>query len=496
MKLFQSPTFWIAAVLVIAVAITAVRGLFRREKLPVPDDANIPQSQSPRALGFRDVVKNPQLWQQLVNEDQDIEREAEAAQGWSDERVARAVRWYVFEVKSSDNAWGNYKVLQRLGSRTHPEVLRILRDPALRAQLIKPTKTDGLPEAPFNRLCKLLDKVPPETAKLIVPFTEDSEAEIRRDAVRVLGEIGTEEALAAVRKSLGDSDEYVRSRALRGLLTAVKENRLDAVGRRNLFESGLILLAEGKNSDEVPGLLLKLDRPRATAFFLSEESLNPQSKALHYVLRVLNEEQIPVPRDRLLALIEKFNKPDLDYPQTYQLSETLRTLGRHKLPEDRKLLDGYLSHPEKKVVEGAAAGMLASHGLEDFRQHIWEPRDGKILTVPQRHYYAVFMLDAEVCNGGFSQYFFNSSGDDWRDALAGLEAMGSKERLAIFREALAKFGATGPSGDREKRMGQLAKIANAEEKLFDKYDSRYYASTEVIDVMVMRYVLKNPEAFR
>jgi hypothetical protein len=140
--------------------------------------------------------------------------------------------------------------------------------------------------------------------------------------------------------------------------------------------------------------------------------------------------------------------------------------------------------------------MLASHGLEDFQQRIWEPRGGKSLTVPQRHYSAVFMLDAEVRNGGFSQYFFNSSGDDWRDTLAGLEVMGSKERLAIFREALAKFGAAGPSGDREKRMEQLAKIANAEEKLFDQFDSRYYKSTEIIDVLVMRYVLKNPEAFR
>jgi hypothetical protein len=74
--------------------------------------------------------------------------------------------------------------------------------------------------------------------------------------------------------------------------------------------------------------------------------------------------------------------------------------------------------------------------------------------------------------------------------------MGSKERLAIFREVLAKFGAAGPSEDREKRMVQLSKIANAEDKLFDQLDSRYYKSTEVIDVMVMRYVLKNPDAFR
>lgn len=494
MKLFQSPTFWIVAVVAITIAITVAKRLSRREE-PSVKAVNTPPAE-PKAPGFREVVKNPELWHQLVSEHEDIEREAEAAQAWNDEQVAQAVRWCVLEVNKGQDARGNLTILRRLGSRTHPEALRILRDPTLRVRLVEATKTEWRHEAPFNRLCELLDKAPPETAKLIVPFTEDPSPEIRRDAVRVLGEIGTEEALAAVQEALEDPDTYVRSCALQGLSTAAQENRISEDTRRNLYGRSLLLLVSGENADEVLEFLLKLDRPRATAYYLSEESLSPQSAVLHRVLQILNEEKIQVPRDRLLALVEKLNKPDLKYPQTYQLSEVLRALGRHELPEDRKVFEGYLVHPEEKVIRGAAAGILASHGLEDFQQRIWKPRDGKGLTVPQRHYSAVFMLDAQVRNGGFSQYFFNSSGDDWRDALAGLEAMESKERLAILREALAKFGPAGPSGDRDKRMAQLAKIASAEEKLFDQLNSRYYESTEIIDVLTMRYVLKNPEAFR
>jgi hypothetical protein len=385
-----------------------------------------------------------------------------------------------------------------LGARTRPEVLRILGDPALRTRLVEATRENEnpLPEAPFNRLCKLLDKPPPETAALIVPFTEDQWSEIRQDAVELLSQISTEEALTAVRKALRDSDQYVRSSALRGLKAALEANRVGADVRRDLFDSGLRLLAGRDNAEDAADLLLKIDRERAIAYFLSDDSLSPQAKSLDEVLQVLNAEQIAVPRARLLVLVGALGKPDLKYPQTDQLHEVLRALGRHKVPEDREVLSGYLSHPDERVAEGAAAGMLASHELEDFRQRIWEPRGGKGLTVPQRHYGAVSMLDAEVRNGGFSQYFFNSSGDNWRDALAGLEAMGSKERLAIFSEVLAKFGAAGPSEDREMRMGQLSKIAKAEDALFDPFDSRYYKSTEVIDVMVMRYVLKNPDAFR
>ena len=491
MRLFPSPEGWVAISGVVAVGVIVAWSLSLRGPAPGPEA-------SPKEPGFRDVVKNPELWREMVAAGEDVEREAEAARRWSDEQVARAVRWYVMDVKNSRHAWDKLTVLQKLGARTRTEALRILGDPALRARLLEATKEDehSLPEAPFNRLCQLLDRPPPETVSLIVPFSEAPSSQVRKDAAELLGGIGTDEALVAVRKSLRDSDQYVRSAALRGLTAAVKENRVGAAGRRDRFESGLRLLAEGNNADEAAPLLLKLDRERAVAFFLSDGSLSPQSKVLQDVLQLLNEERIPVPRPRLLALVSELDKPELKYPQTYQLHEVLRALGRHKVPEDRELFNGYLPHSDEQVAKGAAAGLLASHGLEDFRQRIWEPRGGKGLTVPQRRCRAVSLLDSEVCNGGFSQYFFNSSGDDWRDALAGLEAVGSKERLAIFREALARFGPAGPSEDRETRMDQLAKIANAEDALFDPLDSRYYKSTEVIEVMVMRYVLKNPDAFR
>jgi hypothetical protein len=162
-------------------------------------------------------------------------------------------------------------------------------------------------------------------------------------------------------------------------------------------------------------------------------------------------------------------------------------------------LERYLSHEDKVVASGAAAGLLTSHVLNGYQDRIWSTlrqRGADALTGAQRQCYAVTSFNGEVNNGGLSQYFFNSSGNEWRAALAGLEAMEFTERQAVLREATAKFGKSGPPVDRGERMEQLSELGRADETLFSELDSRYYRSAEVVDVFVTRYVLKNPEAFR
>jgi Domain of unknown function (DUF4375) len=274
---------------------------------------------------------------------------------------------------------------------------------------------------------------------------------------------------------------------------------LSDVCRRELFGDIQKLISDGMNADDAARLLLELDRQHAAEFLLSDAQLAPDSKSLHGVLQALNDADLTAPRVRLLFLIEKISRSELKYPQTRQLGDILRLLGKHQVPEDRQLLERHLTHRDESVVSGAAAGLLASHGLQGFEKQIWkviEERGAEALTKPQRQYLAVSGFDGEVNNGGLSQYFFNSSGDEWRDAIAGLEAMQSKERLAILREALAKFGPAGPAEQRRERMTQLSKLENANNGVFRELDDRYYKCTESFNVMVMRFVLKTPEAFR
>lgn len=53
--------------------------------------------------------------------------------------------------------------------------------------------------------------------------------------------------------------------------------------------------------------------------------------------------------------------------------------------------------------------------------------------------YSTWVVDAEVNNGGFNQFFFNPSGELAGLALAGYELMGAEEYAAVMRAAIATY---------------------------------------------------------
>jgi hypothetical protein len=59
------------------------------------------------------------------------------------------------------------------------------------------------------------------------------------------------------------------------------------------------------------------------------------------------------------------------------------------------------------------------------------------LSETEKVYYAVALLRNEVNNGGFHQYFFNSSGSYYAYAEKGLVALGATQILELLRKAKA-----------------------------------------------------------
>lgn len=57
------------------------------------------------------------------------------------------------------------------------------------------------------------------------------------------------------------------------------------------------------------------------------------------------------------------------------------------------------------------------------------------LSDVERQYWAVGCLSDEVYNGGFDQYFHNSSGATYSDAVDGLQAMGARTSLLLLQKA-------------------------------------------------------------
>ena len=418
----NAPRFAVLALALIAITLTVVFIMAKNRRGSYP--------------GFKEVVKNPEYFDNISQARAEVDSAAKAAKNWDDGKVASLTKRFVLEATTTRDASDQAQILNELGERTHPTVLGLLRDPSLYSRLVRPTGTDILPEAPFNRACHLLGDSPgAEAVEALAPFLSDPSSEIRKDAALAIAKTGAATITPLVRKAFSDQDEYVRSYALMGLPFALNRSGLSDSAQADLFPDVLDLLRAARNADEAADILYRFNSAKAKDYFLSQEVLTTKSPILHEALKVLANAKVSVPREALKSLIASLEMQELKYPRTYALGEALRMLGQQQREEDRDFLRGYMKHPDERVAQGAAAGLLSSFGLEGFKQRIWdtEQRSGyESLTEQQRFYSAVLMCDAEINNGGLAQYFVNSSGDRWQDALAGFKAMGFKERFAVL----------------------------------------------------------------
>ncbi|MEZ5971179.1 MAG: DMP19 family protein [Hyphomonadaceae bacterium] len=109
---------------------------------------------------------------------------------------------------------------------------------------------------------------------------------------------------------------------------------------------------------------------------------------------------------------------------------------------------------------------------------------------PQRLVWAVMWHDSEVCNGGHLQFFDNSTGMIWPDALEGYEAIGRPDLAAVVREAVARFSEP-PSRERIVRQEQVER----DEPEFDDLDRRFYDGEGGLRDALIAFIKKQPEAF-
>lgn len=110
--------------------------------------------------------------------------------------------------------------------------------------------------------------------------------------------------------------------------------------------------------------------------------------------------------------------------------------------------------------------------------------------VPSIPLAAVGNLNGEIGNGGLSQYFFNSSGNDWQAALHGLELLGDAEGTAILKAALAAFGPGGPPTERADRQRFEALVA-ANSSRFDDLDRRWYLHEDALGGLFTTWLSAN-----
>lgn len=111
------------------------------------------------------------------------------------------------------------------------------------------------------------------------------------------------------------------------------------------------------------------------------------------------------------------------------------------------------------------------------------------LTGPERVLFSVWGAAGQIENGGFDQFFYNSSGDYAAEAVEAFRAIGAVAKAAVIARALALFPNAAPPRDRDERIGALdALTARAGEDVFESLDEAFYASPEDVDAMLAVYV--------
>ena len=110
----------------------------------------------------------------------------------------------------------------------------------------------------------------------------------------------------------------------------------------------------------------------------------------------------------------------------------------------------------------------------------------------QRCLFAIMWHIAEVDNGGHDQFYFNSTGIVWKDALAGYREIGLEEAANILEESATRMGGN-PSLDRGVRQAQLDEF----DPDFRDLDDRFYKLQQMIDFdqLMMRYIDNHRKAF-
>lgn len=117
------------------------------------------------------------------------------------------------------------------------------------------------------------------------------------------------------------------------------------------------------------------------------------------------------------------------------------------------------------------------------------------LTAPQKVLLFVENVEREVNNGGFNQFFWNSSGDYAHESLAALEVIGAKKTADIVRRAMAQWPDLNIPKDKTEREDLLMQIEKQAEADWRQCEEEFFAYEEDISQLLIQYVKKHKQEF-
>lgn len=143
--------------------------------------------------------------------------------------------------------------------------------------------------------------------------------------------------------------------------------------------------------------------------------------------------------------------------------------------------------------EGNSGMIDKNHELialsENPDTRLWKV-DFEDLSDAERVFVAIWELEAQVNNGGFDQYYYNSSGDTAFAVVGALENIGARQMAAIVRQANAVFPDGQPSSTQEKRHQQLDALSDESKAVWKQLDENFFDYPDDLTELLYDFVQK------
>lgn len=109
----------------------------------------------------------------------------------------------------------------------------------------------------------------------------------------------------------------------------------------------------------------------------------------------------------------------------------------------------------------------------------------------QKDFYFNQNLEREINNGGFYQYFFNSSGDFAHETILSLKNIKADKTADILQKAINLFPNKTVPKDRDKRQDILEKIEEKAAPIWEELDQKFFNYEDDLNTLNMEYVEAN-----
>lgn len=117
------------------------------------------------------------------------------------------------------------------------------------------------------------------------------------------------------------------------------------------------------------------------------------------------------------------------------------------------------------------------------------------LTEQQKQFYYNQCLEREINNGGFSQYFFNSTGDFASVTVQSLRTIRANITADILQTAIDQFPDKIASQNRMERQEILEKIEGVANPIWEELNQKFFAYEDDLNLLNIEFIKQHKDKF-